>query len=74
MQALRKTACRTPGTGFGRNATRRLTIRRVFVDRLSGGDTAVQIRDMIVAAMEGTKLFRDYGKPGTRRRLSARLC
>ena len=34
-----------------------LTIRRVFVDRLSGGDTAVQIRDMIVAAMQGTKLF-----------------
>ena len=34
-----------------------LTIRRVFVDRLSGGDTAVQIRDMIMAAMQGTKLF-----------------
>ena len=34
-----------------------LTIHRVFVDRLSGGDTAVQIRDMIVAAMHGAKLF-----------------
>src|SRR5438552_7638513 len=34
-----------------------LTIRRVFVDRLSGGDTATQIRDMIVAAMQGAKLF-----------------
>jgi hypothetical protein len=34
-----------------------LTIRRVYVDRLSGGETAVQIRDMIIASLQATKLF-----------------
>jgi hypothetical protein len=34
-----------------------LTVRRVFVDRLSGGDTAVQMRDMIVSSLQSAKLF-----------------
>ena len=34
-----------------------LTIRRVYVDRLSGGETAVQIRDMIIASLQAAKLF-----------------
>ena len=34
-----------------------LTVRRVFVDRLSGGDTAVQMRDMIVSSLQNAKLF-----------------
>jgi hypothetical protein len=34
-----------------------LTVRRVFVDRLSGGDTSVQIRDMIVSSLQNAKLF-----------------
>jgi hypothetical protein len=32
-------------------------IRRVFVDRLSGGETAAQMRDLIITAIENTKLF-----------------
>jgi hypothetical protein len=34
-----------------------LTIRRVFVDRLSGGETAAQIRDLLIAALQSAKLF-----------------
>lgn len=32
-------------------------IKRVFVDRLSGGETAAQMRDLIITALENTKLF-----------------
>ncbi|MBL8236014.1 MAG: hypothetical protein JNM66_01240 [Bryobacterales bacterium] len=34
-----------------------LKIRRLYVERLSGGDTAVQIRDMLIGALQGTRLF-----------------
>lgn len=34
-----------------------LTVKRVFVDRLSGGETAEQIRDMIVSSLNNAKLF-----------------
>ena len=34
-----------------------LTVRRVFVDRLSGGETAVQMRDMIVSSLQNARLF-----------------
>jgi hypothetical protein len=34
-----------------------LTIRRVFVDRLNGGETAAQMRDMIVSSLERSRLF-----------------
>ncbi len=34
-----------------------LSIRRVFVDRLSGGETAGPIRDMIMAALQQSRLF-----------------
>ncbi len=34
-----------------------LTIRRVFVDRLSGGETAAQMRDMIISSLERSRLF-----------------
>jgi hypothetical protein len=34
-----------------------LVIRRVYVDRLTGGETAAQMRDMLVSSLEGTKLF-----------------
>ncbi len=34
-----------------------LTVRRVFVDRLSGGETAAQMRDMIVSSLQNSKLF-----------------
>ncbi len=38
-------------------ATQIPKIRRVFVDRLSGGETAAQMRDLIMTALENTKLF-----------------
>jgi hypothetical protein len=34
-----------------------LVVRRVFVDRFSGGETAAQMRDMIINALQGSKLF-----------------
>ena len=34
-----------------------LTLRRVYVDRLTGGETAAQMRDILISSMEGTKLF-----------------
>jgi hypothetical protein len=34
-----------------------LTVRRVFVDRLTGGETAAQMRDMIVSSLQNAKLF-----------------
>ena len=34
-----------------------LQIRRVYVDRLTGGETAAQLRDLIITALQGTKLF-----------------
>jgi hypothetical protein len=34
-----------------------LTVHRVYVDRLTGGETAAQLRDLIISALQGTKLF-----------------
>jgi len=34
-----------------------LTIRRVYVDRLTGGETAAQMRDILVSALAQTRLF-----------------
>ena len=34
-----------------------LTVRRVFVDRLTGGETAAQMRDILMSSLQGTKLF-----------------
>ena len=34
-----------------------LNIRRVYVDKLNGGDTAVQLRDMLITSMQSAKLF-----------------
>jgi hypothetical protein len=34
-----------------------LSIRRVHVDRFGGGETAAQIRDMIISSLQATKLF-----------------
>jgi hypothetical protein len=34
-----------------------LTLRRVYVDRLTGGETAAQMRDILISAMEESKLF-----------------
>ncbi|MGH7246507.1 MAG: hypothetical protein ACREH9_00235, partial [Pseudomonadota bacterium] len=34
-----------------------IAVKRIFVDKLSGGPTAEQIRDMIITAIQSTKLF-----------------
>jgi hypothetical protein len=34
-----------------------LTLRRVYVDRLTGGETAAQMRDILISAMAESKLF-----------------
>jgi hypothetical protein len=33
------------------------SIRRVYVDRLTGGETAAQMRDILISSLEGAKLF-----------------
>jgi hypothetical protein len=34
-----------------------LAVRRVYVDRLTGGETAAQMRDILISALEQSKLF-----------------
>jgi hypothetical protein len=34
-----------------------LSVRRVYVDRLTGGDTASQMREILICALENAKLF-----------------
>jgi hypothetical protein len=34
-----------------------LGIKRVYVDRLTGGETAAQMRDLIIASLHGAKLY-----------------
>src|SRR5690242_11290636 len=34
-----------------------LTVRRVYVDRLGGGETASQMRDMIISSLQNARLF-----------------
>jgi hypothetical protein len=34
-----------------------LGIRRVFVDRLTGGETAAQMRDLLITSLQSTRLF-----------------
>jgi len=34
-----------------------LTLKRVYVDRLTGGETAAQMRDILISSMAGARLF-----------------
>ncbi len=34
-----------------------LTIKRIYVDRLTGGETAAQMRDLIIASLNSSKLY-----------------
>jgi len=34
-----------------------LTVKRVYVDHLTGGETAAQMRDILISALEGSRLF-----------------
>jgi len=39
------------------NLRQLLTVRRIFVDRLTGGETAAQMRDILISSLAGAKLF-----------------
>jgi len=39
------------------NLRQLLTLRRVYVDRFSGGETAAQLRDMVINGLQSSKLF-----------------
>jgi hypothetical protein len=34
-----------------------LNVKRIFVDRLTGGETAAQMRDLVISSLQGSKLF-----------------
>jgi hypothetical protein len=34
-----------------------LGVKRIFVDRLTGGETAAQMRDLLISSLQGSKLF-----------------
>jgi hypothetical protein len=34
-----------------------LTVKRVFVDKLTGGETAAQMRDLLISALQSSKLY-----------------
>src|SRR5579862_3498532 len=34
-----------------------LTLKRVYVDKLTGGETAAQMRDLVIASLQSSKLF-----------------
>ncbi|HZT32258.1 MAG TPA: hypothetical protein VFA33_20390 [Bryobacteraceae bacterium] len=34
-----------------------LTVRRIYVDKLTGGETAAQMRDMIISSLQNCRLF-----------------
>jgi hypothetical protein len=34
-----------------------LNVRRVYVDKLTGGETAAQMRDLLISALQNSKLF-----------------
>ncbi len=39
------------------NLRQLLSVRRVYVDRLTGGETAAQMRDILISSIQGAKLF-----------------
>jgi hypothetical protein len=55
-QAAAAPAPRDEGIEHGQ-LTQLLTIRRVYVERLNGGETAAQMRDMIIGSLERSRLF-----------------
>src|SRR2546426_8939053 len=45
-------------TTIEENSLRQLLgVRRIYVDRLTGGETAAQMRDLLVSSLESAKLF-----------------
>src|SRR5580693_8892698 len=53
-----KGALAAPGQSIEEICLRQLlTLKRVFVDRLTGGETAAQMRDIIISSLQESKLF-----------------
>ncbi len=48
---------RTPAATETADEASLLNVHRVFVDRLTGGESAAQIRDLLIAALQSSKLF-----------------
>jgi hypothetical protein len=47
-----------PAAGVEETGLRQLlTVRRVYVDRLTGGETAAQMRDILISSLAGSQLF-----------------
>ncbi len=58
LAALAIAACLQPQPPPDESAlVQLLSLRRIYVDRLSGGETAVQIRDMILSSLHSARLF-----------------
>ena len=47
----------TPAAVEESNLRQLRTVRRVFVDRLTGGETAAQMREILISGLEATHLF-----------------
>lgn len=46
-----------PAAGADDLSGQMLAIKRVYVDRLTGGETAAQMRDLIITSLQNSKLF-----------------
>lgn len=46
-----------PGSIQENNLRQLLTVRRVFVDRMTGGETAAQMREILMSSLAGAELF-----------------
>src|SRR5436190_11568228 len=58
LAQLAGAAAPAPVSTIERDCLRQLlTVRRVYVDRLNGGETAEQMRDMIINSLQNTRLF-----------------
>jgi hypothetical protein len=55
--ALALVAADTPSLLEEASLRQLLTVRRVYIDRLTGGETAAQMRDILISALQGTRLF-----------------
>jgi hypothetical protein len=54
--AAQQGAAPTPAIEEG-NLRQLVGLKRVYVDRLTGGETAAQMRDILISSLESTKLF-----------------
>jgi len=60
MRALAVFLCAAAGLAAADTAAglqQLLTVHRVYVDRLTGGETAAQMRDILIGALSASKLF-----------------